>query len=98
MLAGGIVGDRSKHATMVADFAFAMHAGAKLVRAPNSGEPLNIRVGAASHQPLSPASMREEGGRQQGRPWWGLRSWKQPQEEEGAEAEEGEEMCERCDA
>ncbi|KAJ1486161.1 adenylyl cyclase, partial [Baffinella frigidus] len=45
MIAGGIVGDLSKHATAVADMAFAMHAGAKLISAPHTGEPLCIRVG-----------------------------------------------------
>ncbi|KAJ1490873.1 hypothetical protein T484DRAFT_1664823 [Baffinella frigidus] len=45
MIAGGIVGDVNKHATAVADMAFAMHAGAKLIRAPHNGEPIHIRVG-----------------------------------------------------
>jgi guanylate cyclase soluble subunit beta len=45
MIAGGITGDPTKHATAVADMAFAMHAGAKLIRSPNLGQPVQIRVG-----------------------------------------------------
>ena len=48
MIAGGIVGDKTAHVTAVADMAFAMHAGAKLIDSPYNREPLNIRIGIHS--------------------------------------------------
>jgi hypothetical protein len=53
MIAGGIIGDVKAHATAVADFAFVMHAGARMIRAPHDNKQLNIRVGV-SMSPCTP--------------------------------------------
>jgi class 3 adenylate cyclase len=48
MVAGGITGDKDKHATASADMGYAMRLGAALIKSPLTHQSLEIRIGMHS--------------------------------------------------
>jgi class 3 adenylate cyclase len=48
MVAGGITGDKNKHATATADMGYAMRLGAALIKSPLTHQSLQIRIGMHS--------------------------------------------------